>query len=64
MVAMTLTARLASLTDWPGHLFDATGSTGGDAILVQNATSFTFRHGMNDDQFPGYRSQVTGTGFT
>jgi serralysin len=61
MVAISLTARFSDLNNWPGNLFDARD---GGVVVAQTATHFTFRHGASDDQFPGYRIQVTGTGLT
>ncbi len=61
MVAITLTARFAELNNWPGRLLEARD---GATVLAQTASSYTFRYPASGVDYPNYRVQVTGTGFT
>lgn len=60
MAQVTLTSEFSVLNNWPGFLFEATGS---ETNFTRSATAFSYRYGSGHE-YAGYSVTVTGTGFS
>ncbi len=61
MANVILTSLYGELDNWPGRLFEAVD---GMTIVTKNASNFTFRFPATGADFPNFRVQVSGSGFT
>lgn len=61
MATITLTSYFSALNNWSGRLLEAPDGT---TIVTQTATTFLFRYPATGVDYPNYRVEVTGTGFS
>lgn len=61
MANITLGANFANLNNWPGNLLQDRDGTF-VITTTPTSTSFSYRIGASDNNFPNYRVTVTGTG--